>query len=181
MMDQFIRAQAPGRPAESATYAGAADQAWRELPHGIYGATNAAGEDLRLEVTPRSSSVGPWPAGVDPREYRGHDVDTVAERDGWRSPEWEKYVNQRLAREDGSEPITIYTKDDCQACRATMRSLDKLGIDYDPINIADLPTAVLDEMRDQGLAQAPVVDTGTDAWSGFRPDRIRGLGAPERE
>ncbi|HHU44947.1 MAG TPA: glutaredoxin-like protein NrdH [Actinomycetales bacterium] len=72
--------------------------------------------------------------------------------------------------------VTVYTKPACVQCRATTRALDKAGISYDLIDIT-----LDDEARDYVMAlghlQAPVVDTGADTWSGFRPDRIKALQA----
>lgn len=178
--EEFIRV-VPAAGARSApTYAGAADQAWQQLEHGTYAATNAAGEDLRLVVRPDASTAGPWPAGINPRDYLGPQAMKIAERDGWKGEEWEAYATARAARESGVRAITIYTSDDCQACRMTKRAMDKLGVSYDLINIADVPAAVLEDMRDKGHARLPVVDTGQEKWSGFRPEKIQGIQQPER-
>lgn len=74
--------------------------------------------------------------------------------------------------------VTVYSKPACVQCRATTRALDKAGIAYDIVDIT-----MDDEARDYVMAlghlQAPVVDTGTETWSGFRPDRIKALQAAE--
>ncbi|GAA3042907.1 redoxin NrdH [Gordonia defluvii] len=68
--------------------------------------------------------------------------------------------------------ITVYTKPSCGQCTATYRALDKLGLDYDVIDIS-----TDDEARDYvmglGHLSAPVVVAGDEHWSGFRPDRIK--------
>ncbi|WP_194823980.1 glutaredoxin-like protein NrdH [Nocardia sp. XZ_19_231] len=70
--------------------------------------------------------------------------------------------------------ITVYTKPACVQCNATYKALDKVGVDYDVIDISEN-----DEARDfvmaLGYLQAPVVVAGEDHWSGFRPDRIKSL------
>lgn len=70
--------------------------------------------------------------------------------------------------------VTVYSKPACVQCRATTRALDKAGISYDVVDIT-----LDDEARDYVMAlghlQAPVVDTGSETWSGFRPDRIKTL------
>ena len=70
--------------------------------------------------------------------------------------------------------ITVYTKPACVQCNATYKALDKVGVDYDVIDISEN-----DEARDfvmaLGYLQAPVVVAGTEHWSGFRPDRIKTL------
>ncbi len=72
--------------------------------------------------------------------------------------------------------ITVYTKPGCVQCEATMRALGKLGVDYSTVDIS-----VDDQARDYvmslGHLQAPVVVTATESWSGYRPDRLRGLAA----
>ncbi|MEU2251617.1 redoxin NrdH [Nocardia xishanensis] len=70
--------------------------------------------------------------------------------------------------------ITVYTKPACVQCNATYKALDKVGVDYEVIDISEN-----DEARDYvmalGYLQAPVVVAGEDHWSGFRPDRIKAL------
>lgn len=179
--DDVIRVLPAAAASDARTYAGPAGQAWRTLEHGTYAATNAAGEDLRLEVAPSNSSASCWPAGINPRDYLGPRAGEVAARDGWQAREWEAYATAKASREAGNRPITLYTSEDCQACRMTKRALDKIGVDYRLINIADVPTATLEAMRDQGHAQLPVVDTGTQRWSGLRPDKIKGIEETGRE
>ncbi|MFD3703958.1 MULTISPECIES: glutaredoxin-like protein NrdH [Nocardia] len=70
--------------------------------------------------------------------------------------------------------VTVYTKPACVQCNATYKALDKVGVDYDVIDISEN-----DEARDfvmaLGYLQAPIVVAGDDHWSGFRPDRIKAL------
>ncbi len=70
--------------------------------------------------------------------------------------------------------ITVYTRPACGPCLATKRALDKLGLDYDVVDIS-----VDDEARDYvmalGYLQAPVVVVGDEHWSGFRPERIKNI------
>ena len=70
--------------------------------------------------------------------------------------------------------VTVYSKPACVQCRATTRALDKAGISYDIVDIT-----LDDEARAYVMAlghlQAPVVDTGSEPWSGLRPARITAL------
>ena len=70
--------------------------------------------------------------------------------------------------------VTVYTKTACVQCNATFKALDKHGVEYEAVDIS-----VDDEAREYVMAlghlQAPVVVTGSDHWSGFRPDRIKAL------
>ena len=72
--------------------------------------------------------------------------------------------------------ITVYTKPACMQCKATTKALEKAGLEYDLVDIS-----VDDQARDYVLAlgylQAPVVEVNGEHWSGFRPERIRGLAA----
>ena len=72
--------------------------------------------------------------------------------------------------------ITVYTKPACVQCNATYKALDKVGVDYEIIDISEN-----DEARDfvmaLGYLQAPVVVADGAHWSGFRPDRIKSLTA----
>lgn len=72
--------------------------------------------------------------------------------------------------------VTIYTKPACMQCNATHRALDKAGIDYTTFDITEDPNA-REHLLTLGYLQAPVVITGDDHWSGYRPDRIRRLTA----
>ena len=67
--------------------------------------------------------------------------------------------------------ITVYSKPNCVQCSATYRALDKKGIEYQKIDVSQDPRS-LEFIRSLGYAQAPVVVTGQDHWSGFRPDKI---------
>lgn len=70
--------------------------------------------------------------------------------------------------------ITVYAKPSCVQCTATTRSLDKLGLDYQLVDITEDDEAMVAVMA-LGHLQAPVVVAGSEHWSGFRPDRIKAL------
>ncbi|NMD64241.1 UNVERIFIED_ORG: ribonucleoside-diphosphate reductase class Ib glutaredoxin subunit [Nocardia globerula] len=72
--------------------------------------------------------------------------------------------------------VTVYTKPACVQCNATYRALDQAGIDYNIIDITEDAQA-RDYVMSLGYLQAPVVVAGEAHWSGFRPDRIKELGA----
>lgn len=67
--------------------------------------------------------------------------------------------------------ITVYTKTRCVQCDATKRALDRKGIEYNLVDL-DQDLQALEHIKSLGYSQAPVVVTATDAWSGFRPDKI---------
>ncbi|MGO4139349.1 glutaredoxin-like protein NrdH [Rhizobium brockwellii] len=70
--------------------------------------------------------------------------------------------------------ITVYSKPACVQCTATYRALDRLGVDYDIVDISQDAEA-LDRVRSLGYMQAPVVVAGEQHWAGFRPDMISAL------
>lgn len=72
--------------------------------------------------------------------------------------------------------ITVYTKPSCVQCNATYRALDSKGLEYDVLDLSE-DEAALEMVKSLGYMQAPVVVTENDHWSGFRPDKIAGLGA----
>ena len=76
--------------------------------------------------------------------------------------------------------ITVYTKPLCVQCDATKRALNKAGLEYTLVDITE-DAAALSHVKSLGFMQAPVVTTLNDAWSGFRPDKIKALTAQASE
>lgn len=70
--------------------------------------------------------------------------------------------------------VTVYTKPSCVQCTATYRALDSQGIEYEIVDLSEDPAA-LETVKELGYRQAPVVVTGNEHWSGFRPDKILGI------
>jgi glutaredoxin-like protein NrdH len=70
--------------------------------------------------------------------------------------------------------ITVYSRPDCEPCKATIRKLNQLGLPHQKIDVTEEPDA-LDYIRGLGYLQAPVVVAGDDHWSGYRPHRIKEL------
>jgi glutaredoxin-like protein NrdH len=72
---------------------------------------------------------------------------------------------------------TVYTKPNCVQCDATKRMMDKLGVDYETVDIVENPEE-LDRLIEMGYRAAPVVVTEDgQSWAGFNPDRITALAA----
>ena len=73
--------------------------------------------------------------------------------------------------------ITVYSKPNCQPCRATKRWLDKRDIPYTEVDITTSP-ADLEAITALGFQEAPVVivstgDPETDImWSGLVVDNL---------
>ncbi|MGO1392801.1 glutaredoxin-like protein NrdH [Agrococcus casei] len=72
--------------------------------------------------------------------------------------------------------VTVYSKPACVQCTATYRALDAQGIQYEIFDVTADEKA-LETVKDLGYMQAPVVITGDDHWSGFRPDKISAIAA----
>ncbi|HIY94103.1 MAG TPA: glutaredoxin-like protein NrdH [Candidatus Rothia avicola] len=70
--------------------------------------------------------------------------------------------------------VTVYTKPACVQCNMTYRALDKLGVQYNTVDITEDPAA-LELIKSMGYLQAPVVIAGENHWSGFQPDKINAL------
>ena len=70
--------------------------------------------------------------------------------------------------------ITVYSKPACVQCTATYRALDKQGIEYEIFDVS-VDDKALETVKALGYLQAPVIVTGDDHWSGFRPDKIAAL------
>ena len=73
--------------------------------------------------------------------------------------------------------ITVYTKPNCQPCRATKRWLDNRSIDYQTVDVTTSP-ADLAAIKALGYEGVPVVIVAgrtpeTDLhWHGFHPDNL---------
>lgn len=70
--------------------------------------------------------------------------------------------------------ITLYTKPACVQCKATKRTLDQTGLEYDLIDITENEDA-REHVLSLGYLQAPVIEVDGEHWSRFRPDRIQQL------
>lgn len=76
--------------------------------------------------------------------------------------------------EEATPALTLYTTPHCPACRLTRDTLDRAGIAYTIVDLSQRPDLV-EQMRSEGLLQAPILDDGTSRSAGFRPDRIRAI------
>ena len=72
--------------------------------------------------------------------------------------------------------VRVYTIPNCVQCIQTKRWLDKKGVHYTTVDLAD-PANIGDyeAIKALGYTSAPIVTIGTDYeihWSGFRPDLL---------
>lgn len=70
--------------------------------------------------------------------------------------------------------VIVLSKSSCVQCTATTNLLDSRGVVYEIRSIEEDPEA-LALAKELGYLQAPVVISGDDHWSGFRPDKIKEL------
>lgn len=74
--------------------------------------------------------------------------------------------------------ITVFTKQNCQACEATKKALDRAGLGYNVSDVSDSPT-LQQTLRECGFRTMPVIKAFDGEnhryWEGFRPDLIKRL------
>lgn len=76
--------------------------------------------------------------------------------------------------DDGSMTITVYSKPECQQCRATHLALEKAQLPHTVVDVT-VDSVAREYVRSLGYSGAPVVVADGQHWSGFRPDRIKAL------
>ena len=75
--------------------------------------------------------------------------------------------------------LTIYSKDNCQACRMTKLHLANIGVSYTERN-TDTNPEYLAEAKATGYTSMPIVVlNGEVVASGFQPDRLNELEGAE--
>jgi glutaredoxin-like protein NrdH len=70
--------------------------------------------------------------------------------------------------------ITVYEIPACVQCRQTKLVLDKNGIIYETVDLSQDKKA-MKHVRALGYTQAPVIETETGHWSGFRLSSLQNL------
>lgn len=68
--------------------------------------------------------------------------------------------------------ITMYTSNNCVACKAAKRLLDRLGVEFCTINLDDHPITAK-RLRDAGHRTLPVIEGPGGVVAGLIPDRIK--------
>lgn len=82
--------------------------------------------------------------------------------------------------------ITVFTRNDCAACKGTKAYFDTLGLEYLEINIEEeRHMGVAQRLVDDGWRSMPVVrvtyDEGEDEfWAGTKQDHMRAVARGER-
>jgi glutaredoxin-like protein NrdH len=70
--------------------------------------------------------------------------------------------------------VTVWTKPNCVQCMQTLRVMDQEGIKYQTRRL-DKSVKAVERFKEMGLMSAPIVETDTKRWSGFRVEKIRSL------
>ena len=70
--------------------------------------------------------------------------------------------------------ITVWELPNCVQCMQTKRVMDQEGIKYEVRQLNRSAKAV-ERFKELGLIAAPIVETDTKRWSGFRVEKIRSL------
>ena len=70
--------------------------------------------------------------------------------------------------------VIVYSTPACQQCNATYRALDRKGVEYTVVNVAEDSEAYA-FVKSLGYVAAPVVVAGDTHWSGYRPDMLTEL------
>lgn len=72
--------------------------------------------------------------------------------------------------------ITIYSAPGCAQCVGVKKSIERMGLEYNEIDVrADVNAEQY--IRGLGYQSVPVVVSGELHFAGFRPDKIRQLAA----
>ena len=70
--------------------------------------------------------------------------------------------------------VTVFSKNNCFPCRITKEQLEKLGVPFKVERVDENPEA-MDQIKELGYLQVPVVVTPDGHWSGLQPDKIKAL------
>jgi glutaredoxin-like protein NrdH len=76
--------------------------------------------------------------------------------------------------------VVIYTLPSCVQCDTSKRMMQRLGIEYEEIDMSKDEAAV-EYVKELGYTAAPIIVNGSTHWSGFRMEMINGLKLPKPE
>ena len=75
---------------------------------------------------------------------------------------------------ENESKITVFGKKGCMQCKMTASIFTDNDIDFDYIDIEDVPEA-REYINGLGFQALPVVICGGVSWSGFQPERINDI------
>lgn len=88
-----------------------------------------------------------------------------------------RVLDKLISRIDGEEKkvqVTVYTKSACPQCDMTKKTMDRMGIRYETVDLESNPD-ILKDFIAKGYQAAPIVTTDIKIWSGFRLEKIKSL------
>lgn len=68
--------------------------------------------------------------------------------------------------------ITVYSRPDCQPCKAVARKLDQLGAQYVKVDVTEDPAAA-ERLRSLGYTSTPVTVVGEHHKHGYAPEWLK--------
>lgn len=71
--------------------------------------------------------------------------------------------------------VTVYKLPMCVKCDRTVDHMNKLGIEFETVDLSEDPVARQRIKDTYGFATAPVVVTEDDVWCDYKPDKIKAL------
>lgn len=74
--------------------------------------------------------------------------------------------------------VTVYTLPSCVQCDQSKRFLKKNNIEFTEVDLST-DEAAMAHVKALGHMSAPVIETETANWSGFRPDHLNALVAAQ--
>lgn len=70
--------------------------------------------------------------------------------------------------------VIVYSKPSCVQCNFTKRTLNKLGVEFEEVNITENEEG-RERVAELGFVQVPVVDFNGEVFSGYRPEKLEKL------
>lgn len=70
--------------------------------------------------------------------------------------------------------VIVYSKPSCVQCNFTKRTLNKLGVEFEEIDISENKEG-RERVAELGFVQVPVVDFNGEVFSGYRPEKLEKL------
>jgi len=67
--------------------------------------------------------------------------------------------------------LTIYGSPGCQGCKLTVRKAEALGLSFDYVDVS-AEVAAAAQLLAEGHRTLPVICSGSEIWTGFRPDLL---------
>lgn len=67
--------------------------------------------------------------------------------------------------------LTVYGREECAQCKATMRKAEQLGLTVTYIDLDQDPDTEC-RLVQEGFRSLPVVHAADQSWTGYRPDLL---------